>query len=139
MQALVAARFYFSGVHSAKMWKAMLQPDRIVDSMEKVFPDWPLKQKPRFQQYSTRESKWARKCGEHLLFVESYLRAALDEWLYRRGREHGLEAFWQWHVDAPKLRLPDAGLSKIVFPWKNLNPKYRRKDVLAGYQSAFCA
>lgn len=73
-------------------------------------------------------------------FVECYLRAVLDEWLYRKGREHRLEAFYEWHTErAPKLQLPDAGLSKLVFPWKNLNPKYRRRDVLAGYQAALCA
>lgn len=122
------------------MWKASTVPDRVEDTMDKFFPDWPLKQKPRFQQYSSRESKWARKCGEHLRFVERYLEACLDEWLYRRGKEHGLAAFLAWHLDSvPRIELPDAGLPKIVFPWKSLAPKFRRKDVLEGYRAAFCA
>lgn len=73
-------------------------------------------------------------------YVERYLEACLDEWLYRRGREHGLAAFLDWHLSlAPQLKLPDAGLSKLVFPWKNLNPKFRRKDVVEGYRAAFCS
>lgn len=44
-------------------------------------------------------------------FVEDYLLACLDEWLYRKGRDHGIAAFYSWHVDsAPRMKLPDAGI-----------------------------
>ena len=35
--------------------------------------------------------------------------------------------------------MKEAKLSKICLPWKNINPKYRSKDVIAAYRKQYKA
>lgn len=32
------------------------------------------------------------------------------------------------------IRIPYVELKKITIPWKNLDPKYRKKDIIDGYR-----
>lgn len=62
----------------------------------------------------------------------------LDEYLYRFSREHGLAKFLQWlDFDAPKLSVPSAKLSRITLPWKVIDIKYRKRDILDSYRLKF--
>lgn len=135
MKALLAARFYFIGVHNKKIYNYMFDDVHYADTMEKYFPLWPLKQKPRFLQYTTKESKWTRKCKEHYDYIKQYFDILLDEYLYRFGKEHGLAKLSEWlDFDAPKLNIPAAHTTSILLPWKNIDKKYRRKDIIEGYR-----
>ena len=103
--------------------------------MDKFFPIWPLKQKPKFMQYSSKESKWTRKCAEHYEYIKKYMSILLDEYLYRFNKEHGLAKFIEWEeFDAPKLNIPYGKLSKIVLPWKVIDPQYRKVNIIDGYR-----
>lgn len=138
MQALIAARFYFIGIHNKKAYDFYFSKLRKDETMDKFFPLWPLKQKPSFMQYLSKESKWTRKCAEHYEYVKTYMSILLDEYLYRFNKEHGLAKFIEWlEIDAPKLNIPYAHLSKIILPWKVINIKYRKPIILDGYRLQF--
>ena len=140
MTALVAARFYYIGIRSAKFYSYYFDKVRTDDTMEQFFPLWPLRQKPPFNQYQSKASKWCRQCLEHYEYVKTYMDILLQEYEYRNKKIHGLEKFLEWvEVDAPKLNIPKANISKIVIPWKVLNPKYRRKDIASGYRLQYKA
>lgn len=135
MQALVTARMYFLGIRSAKAYKHFFSKEHAAETMAAMFPLWPLRQKPSFAKYTSKESKWARKCQEHMSYVAKCMAALLDEYTYRFGKTHGLAKFLEWHeFDAPKLNVPFGKLKSIVLPWKVLDVKFRRKDITTGYK-----
>lgn len=135
MQALVAARLYCNGIRSMRFYKYYFDKARKDETMDKFFPLWPFSNKPSFQQYGTQTSKWCRKCKEHFDFVQEYMRICLEEYLFRFAKEHAVSKFLEWNVvDAPSLKVPEAHLKRIVFPWKVLPPKFRSKDICAGYK-----
>jgi len=134
-QAICAAFFYFYGIRNAKFYKYYFDKERKTTTMERFFPCWPLRILPKFQGFGTRQSKWTRKCKEHFEYVKSYMNILLDEYEYRTGKAHGLEKFIEWlDFDAPKIKIPEGKLTKIVLEWKVLNPKYRRKDIIEGFR-----
>lgn len=138
MQAIVAARFYFIGIRNKKFYNYYFDKVRKDETMDKFFPFWPLQQKPSFNQYLSKESKWTRKCSEHYEYVKRYMSILLDEYLYRFNKEHGLAKFAEWlDFDAPKMNIPTGKLSKITLPWKVINIKYRRKNILDSYRLQF--
>lgn len=138
MQSLINVVFYFSGIRSHKIYKHFFSHDIRKESMDKYFPLWPLQQKPFFRQYLTRESKWCRKCFEHVEYTKKYMRILLDEYEYRFNRQHKLINFLEWFEnDMPQLSIPYANIETIIIPWKNLDPKYRRKNIVRGYQLMF--
>lgn len=140
MQALVATRFYFVGIRSAKFYKYYFDKCRKQETLDTFFPLWPLKQKPPFNNYSSKTSKWCRMCKEHYEYVKSYLQILLDEYTYRFNKEHGLTRFLEWeNLDAPQLKIPEGHLKKIQIPWKNLNPKFRDKNIQLGYRKQYTA
>lgn len=138
MQALISARFYFIGIRNKKFYNYYFDEVHKEETMDRFFPLWPLKQRPKFMQYMSKESKWTRKCFEHYEYIRKYMSILLDEYLYRFSKEHGLAKFIEWlDFDAPKLQIPLAHLSKIILPWKVINIKYRKKDILDGYRLQF--
>lgn len=135
MQALITARFYFIGIRNIKLYKYVFDEMHVEDTMSHFFPLWPLKQKPSFSKYASKESKWTRKCKEHYDYVKRYLQILLDEYAYRFKKEHILVKFAEWlELDAPKLSIPEARLQKVTLPWKNIDKKFRRKNVVDGYR-----
>ena len=140
MTALVATRFYFIGIRTAKFYKHFFDDKNRAETMDKFFPLWPLRQKPPFNQYKSKVSKWCRQCSEHYDYIKTYLDILLQEYEYRYKKMHGLEKFLDWlECDAPQLNIPKGNISKIVIPWKVLNPKYRRRDICLGYRLQYKA
>ena len=138
MQALICTRFYFIGLRNKKFYKYYFDKERKEETMERFFPLWPLKQSPKFMQYTSKESKWTRKCKEHYDYIKQYLDILLEEYLYRFDKEHGLAKFSEWlDFDAPKLNIPIGNISKIILPWKVLDIKYRRKNIIEGYRAYY--
>ena len=79
-------------------------------------------------------------CKEHNDYIKKYMDILLVEYEYRFGKQHGLTKFLEWNeYDAPALKIPVGNISKIVIPWKVLNPKYRRKDIYEGYRLQYAA
>lgn len=74
-------------------------------------------------------------CREHARYVLSYMSALLDEYQYRRSRQHPLNGFADWAeaVDLPSV-LKASGQANIVLPWKSLKTRFRRKDIIEGYR-----
>jgi len=134
-QALVAARLYFIGIRSKTFFKHYFSKENMSGTMDRFFPSWPLHRKPSFQNYASKTSKWCRMCKEHYDYVKRCLRYLLDEYQFRFKKDHGLSKFLEWlDVDAPKLEIPEAHISKISIPWKCLNPRWRRKVLVDGYR-----
>lgn len=135
MHALNATRFYFIGIRTPKFYKYYFDKEHKQETLNRFFPHWPLKQKPLFNQYKSKTSKWTRMCNEHYEYIKNYLQILLDEYLYRYQKPHNLVKFLDWlNFDAPKLNIPLGHIKKIIIPWKNLNPKFRRKDIYSGYR-----
>lgn len=106
--------------------------------MDKFFPLWPSKKIPTLLNYTTKTSKWTRKCHEHFNYVRSYLEILLEEYMIRSKHEHPYSVCLEWlKYDAPELKIPYGNIKKIVLEWKCLNPKYRRKDIIQGYRLQF--
>ena len=40
-------------------------------------------------------------------------------------------------LDMPYIEIPKAGLENVVLPWKVINPKFRRVDVIDAYRLQF--
>lgn len=138
MHALNAARFYFIGIRSPKFYKYYFSKEHKQETIDKFFPLWPLRQKPLFNQYKSKTSKWTRQCSEHYEYVKAYLSILLNEYEFRYKKPHGLTKFLEWlEVDAPKLDIPKGNLKKITVPWKNINPYYRRKDIYESYRAQY--
>lgn len=138
MKALITTRFYFIGIRNKKIYNYLFDNIRKDETMDKYFPLWPLKQKPSFMQYSSKESKWTRKCKEHYDYVKQYFNILLDEYTYRFGKEHDLQKLLEWlEFDAPLLNIPLGKLSKITLPWKSIDKKFRRKNIIDGYRLQF--
>ncbi len=78
MQALICTRFYFIGLRNKKFYKYYFDKERKEETMERFFPLWPLKQSPKFMQYTSKESKWTRKCKEHYDYIKQYLDILLE-------------------------------------------------------------
>lgn len=134
-KALVSAYFYAYGIRSKKFCKHYFSKELKQGSLDKFFPCWPLKQLPSYAAYSTRTSKWCRKCKEHMDYVTAYMAALCAEYEYRTGKVHSLSKFLEWMlVDAPKVKVPVGNIKKITLEWKVLNPKWRRKAILEGYR-----
>ena len=75
-------------------------------------------------------------CKNHYDYVVRYLELLLDEHAYRFKKEHESAQFTEWErFDAPKIALKEANLSKIVLPWKNIDPK----DIIAAYRRQYKA
>ena len=138
IKALVDARLWCAGIKSAKFYKYYFGTDKILETMDKLFPCWPLHRPPGFLKFDSKESKWKKIKKNHYDYVLRYLNYLFTEYSYRFKREHESFKFIEWElVDAPKIQLKDAKLSKIVLPWKNINPKYRSKDIIESYRRQY--
>lgn len=136
MQALITARFYFIGIRSKKFYKHFFDKEHKLETMDKFFPLWPMEKQPLFSNYDTRQSKWCRKCLEHVEYVKKYLEILCLEHEFRFRKVSSASKFLDWlENDAPPLKIPRGNLKKIVLEWKTIDPKYRSKDIVAGYRA----
>lgn len=139
-QALCATYFYYYGIRSKKFYSYYFDKSRKALTMDRYFPCWPIKTQPKYQSYSTRQSKWCRKCKEHFEYIKTYMGILLEEYSYRTNKEHGLGKFLEWlEFDAPKINIPIGNLKKIVLDWKVLNPKYRKTNIVEGFKLQYKA
>ena len=140
MNALIAARFYYIGIRTPKFYKYFFDADHKQETLDRFFPLWPLRQRPSFNTYKTKVSKWCRMCSEHYSYVKRYLDILLQEYEFRYKKMHGLSKFLDWlENDAPKLPIHEGKLAKVVVPWECLKPRFRDKDICAGYRKQFKA
>lgn len=136
IQALLATRFYCIGIRNKKFYKHYFSKEQKIETMDKFFPLWPFEKPPMFTGYDSRQSKWCRKCKEHMDYIVKYLEALVLEYEFRFKKSHSGAKFLEWTMnDAPQLKLPSAHLAKVTFEWKCLNPMYRKKNVIDGYRA----
>ena len=136
IQALLATRFYFIGIRSKKFYKFFFSKEKKEETMDKFFPLWPFEKPPLFTGYESRQSKWCRKCKEHVDYIVQYLDALLLEYEFRFKKSHASAKFLEWQEnDAPQLKIPEGHLKKVTMEWKCLNPKFRSKNIIEGYRA----
>lgn len=136
--ALVSTYFYMIGIRTKKFYDYFFAKERVQETVDRFFQNWPLSKKPSFAAYSRRESKWCKMCFENWSYVREYLEALLDEAAYRDGSEHPSASFLQWlDLDMPRIDLPKARIDEVVLPWKAIEPRFRRVDVIEGYRLQF--
>lgn len=135
---LMSTYFYMIGIRSKKIYDYFFSKERIDETMSRFFPSWPFKKKPSFNAYSRKESKWCRMCYENWSYAREYLSILLDETAYRNGSESEKAAFLNWlDYGMPSIDLPRVHLDKVYLPWKVVDPKFRRVDVIEGYRLQF--
>lgn len=136
--ALLSTYFYMIGIRSKKFYDYFFSKENISSTMSRFFPNWPLKKKPQFSAYGRKESKWCRSCLENYNYTKQYLGILLDELEFRESAKNDAESVLSWiELDMPHIELPAIGLSKVVFPWKVVNPRFRRADIVDGYRLQF--
>ena len=134
--ALLATRFYYIGIRSKKFHKFFFSKAKRAETMDMFFPLWPFEKPPMFTFYDTRQSKWCRKCKEHVDYIIAYLEALLLEYEFRFKKPYSGSKFLEWWLnDAPPLSVPKGNLKKVTLEWKCLGLKYRQKDIIAGYRA----
>lgn len=134
---LISTYLYFIGIRSKKFYDYYFAKERIDETINRFFPNWPLSKKPAFSSYSYKESKWCRQCHENYDYVLSYLRELLLEYEYRNGHQHLNTRIIDWFdLDMPKFDFPYANVD-VILPWKSLDLKYRRQNIIDGYRLKF--
>ncbi len=136
--ALLSAYFYMIGVRSKKFYDYFFSKENINETMERFFPNWPLKKKPSFSAYGRKESKWCRQCLENYNYVKKYLAILLNELEYRESTHNESAMVFSWiSLDMPFIDLKPIGLHEVVLPWKAISPKFRRLNAIDGYRLQF--
>jgi len=143
-QVLVCSILYSLGIRNKKACKYYFSKENKRESIMKFFPDWPMKDSPKFTSYNSAESKWCRKCKNHYDIVLAHFEAALNEYSFRHGKDHELYEMLDFLKMCPydiSVRLGYRVIYikdlKIVLPWKNLPLKYRKKDIIEGYRQYY--
>jgi len=129
---LINVYLYINGIRSDRMLQ-YYESDQIryYDFMEKVFPNWPLKRKPKvFRQYHPG-FKFSRKCLDNFNFIKSHFDAGLDEYENRFNKSSILNELSEW-IDEHPPKLPLINLSKITLPLKVLPLQYRSINHIDG-------
>ena len=69
---------------------------------------------------------------------KKYLELLVQESDVRNCFVHSHQEFIDWmSFDAPKLDFSYAGIDDVVFPWKVINPKFRKIDIIDGYRAQY--
>ena len=136
--ALLSSYFYIIGIRSKKFYDYFFSKEHVDETMCRFFPNWPLKKKPSFSAYRRKESKWCRMCYENWAYAKCYLKHLLDESEWRTGTVNESAKVLDWiEYDMPSISLPSANLNEVYLPWKSIEPRFRRVDVIEGYRLQF--
>lgn len=136
--ALLSTYFYVIGIRSKKFYDWFFAKERLQETMDRFFPQWPSKKKPSFAAYGRKESKWCKMCLENYEYVNQYLHVLLDEQEWRDGSIVESSCIADWiDIDMPSINLAKAGLNEVYLPWKVIEPKFRRVNVVDGYRLQF--
>ena len=138
MGALLSTIFYFIGIRSKKFYDYFFSKEQVDATMDRFFVNWPFKKKPSFSAYGRKESKWCRSCHENFDYCMSYLDILAAEAEYRCCKDTSKKQFLDWiQLDAPKIDFPYANIDDVVLPWKVIDPKFRKVDIVEGYRLQF--
>lgn len=132
--SLIAARFYAIGIRTSGIYHYRFGKSFVEDTMGKYFIGWPDNEPPKFLKYSSPESKWTRSCLENYNFILKYLAILLDEYYLRTKNQHKFSKFLDWFNEIEPLPLYSTNNTKIILPWKNLEQKYQKRDIIQGYR-----
>jgi len=134
-EALLATYMHMVGIRSKRMHSLMFSKEYEADTRSRLFPGWPGKHHPSFAAYNKKESKWCRRCHENFDYVARYLRSLLDEQMFRHPKTCYEEKILDWVTSAmDEVNFPYSGIKTIELPWKALDVKYRRQDIVEGYR-----
>lgn len=141
---MVCSLLYMVGIRNKKACKYYFCKERKYESLQNYFPQWPMKESPKFVKYNSQESKWCRKCKNHYDVILLYFEKLLDEYAFRFGKDHVLyemldflkmeQYFISLRFGIKVIHINDL---KIVLPWKSLPLKFRKKDIIEGYKQYY--
>jgi len=133
--ALVSTYMHMVGIRSKRMHEQLFSEEHRASTMSRLFPEWPGHHVPSFAAYGKKESKWCRMCHENFDYTAKYLRSLLDERMFRKPKTCCEEDIWSWVMSAiDNVDFPYSGIDKVVLPWKALEPRWRRTDIIEGYR-----
>ena len=138
IQILVCARFWFAGIRSKKSFLFWFAKDRAESTLRQLFNGYAFEPGSvlKFTFFTHRTTKWARKCKEHMKFVEDFVWNGALEWAKRTGHPHPDYDFIEFlcRLKPASEQMPSAHLKKIVPEWKNIPPKFRQNDVYKAFR-----
>lgn len=137
---IVSTHMHLIGIRSKKFYSHYFSKENIQETLSSKFNGWPLKKNPSFSSYQWKESKWCRMCHEHLDLTIDYLKALLDEYIWRHSSMHKMHSVLDWaQSDEVIASMPYARIENAVLPWKSIDPKFRTEDIITGYRKQYCA
>ena len=141
VQILICVHYYYAGIMSNSMFRALFSKERADETIQRVFPGLDYG-KFKFKYFLARHrvSKWTRACKEHCRMMEDYLACLLDEWNFRFPKKpHRLSniAFYLLDQNRMSERIKAANLKTIVPEWKSIDPKFRSKDIYLSYRNYY--
>ena len=144
IQILICARFWFAGIRNKKAFVYWFAEERAESTMQQLFNGYSFEPGSvlKFTFFTHRTTKWARKCKEHMKYLEDFVWNGVCEWAERTGHSHpsyDLAEFLCVTKPASE-QMPAAHLKKIIPEWKNIPPQYRQNDVYKAFRVfyAYC-
>lgn len=136
--AMMSAYMHFIGIRSKRFYSYYFGKEHIAETMANLFGAWPSKRRPMLSAYSWKESKWCRSCHENFDYVCQYISILLDEFYYRTKSIHDISSSAEWVKTAiGNVMFPYAGIENVSLPWKAIEPRFRRVNVIDGYRLQF--
>ena len=140
-QIMISSVFFYAGIRSKRHYEYYFSEDRREQTLNRYFNGYPLRGFPEFKYYNAPETKWCRQCMEHFMNLQERFEAAVYEYSYRHSAEHRLYDMVYFHKAIPinltlnaGANIPYAGLKKMDYPYKNLSPLYRSRNIIDGYR-----
>ena len=141
VQILICVHYYYAGIMSNPIFRALFSKDRADETIQRVFPGLDYG-KFKFKYFLARHrvAKWTRACKEHCQMMEKYLICLLNEWSFRfPKKKHRLTdiAFYLLEQNRISDKIKSAKLKNIVPEWKSIDPKFRSKDIYLSYRNYY--
>lgn len=138
IQVLICARFWFAGIRSKRAFAYWFAEERAEDTLNKLFNGFSFQPGTslKFTFFTHRTTKWARKCKEHMKFLEDFVWNGVCEWVERTGYSHSMYNLAEFLCKTKPVsaEMPEAHLKKLIPEWKNIPPKFRQNDVYKAFR-----
>ena len=138
LQILICVRFWFAGIRSKRAFAYWFAENRAESTLQQLFNGYSFEPGTvlKFTFFTHRTTKWARKCKEHMKYLEDFVWNGVCEWATRNGHPHqqyDLAEFLCVTKPASE-QMPFAHLKQVIPEWKNIPPQFRQNNVYKAFR-----
>ena len=138
IQILICARFWLAGIRNKKAFAYWFDEYHVESTMQQLFKDYSFAPGNvlKFTFFTHRTTKWARKCKEHMKYLEDFIWNGVCEWRERTGYSHQQYDLAEYLcvIRPISKQMPAAHLKEIIPEWKNIPPQFRQNDVYKAFK-----